>query len=283
MTTSNYQVKTMSRSQLDMVIDWAAKEGWNPGLHDMEAYYAADRKGFLIGYLDGEPIASISVIKYDDSFGFLGFYIVKPLFRGKGFGLKIWQAGMEYLKGRNIGLDGVVDQQENYKKSGFRFAYNNIRFQGKGSDKTVENTRITSLNQVTLKQIKKFESHFFPVPRPKFIEKWIQMPASYGYAILEDGDIKAYGVMRKCRDGYKIAPLYAEEAQQAHELFEMFCSHAQTHEHIYIDIPEINAEALALAKMHNMTEVFQTARMYTGEFPKLPIVKIFGITSFEIG
>ena len=283
MTTSNYQVKTMSRSQHDMVIDWAAKEGWNPGLHDIDAYYAADRKGFLIGYLNGEPIASISVIKYDDTFGFLGFYIVKPPFRGKGYGLKIWQAGMEYLKGCNIGLDGVVDQQENYRKSGFKLAYNNIRFQGKGSGKSIENTKIISLNQVTLKQIKKFEGDFFPVPRPKFIEKWIQMPASYGYAILEDGDIKAYGVMRKCRDGYKIAPLYAEVAEQANELFEIFKSHAQTNEHIYLDVPEVNTEALSLAKRHHMTEVFQTARMYTGEIPKLPIEKIFGVTSFEIG
>ncbi|NPD47266.1 MULTISPECIES: GNAT family N-acetyltransferase [unclassified Lentimicrobium] len=283
MTTINYQVKTISRSQLDMVIDWATQEGWNPGLHDIDAYYAADKNGFLIGYLNGEAIASISVIKYDDTFGFLGFYMVKPKYRGQGYGYKIWQAGMQYLKGCNIGLDGVVEQQENYKKTGFRLAYNNIRFQGKGSGESIENTRITSLNQVTLKQIKKFENHFFPVPRPKFIEKWIQMPASYGYAILEDGDIKAYGVMRKCREGYKIAPLFAEKAEQANELFEIFKSHAQTNEHIYLDVPEINNEALSLAKRYHMTEIFQTARMYTGEIPKLPIEKIFGITSFEIG
>lgn len=283
MTAINFQVKTISRSQLDMVIDWAAQEGWNPGLHDIDAYYAADKNGFLIGYLNGEAIASISAIKYNDTFGFLGFYMVKPKYRGKGYGYKIWQAGIQYLKGCNIGLDGVVNQQENYKKSGFRLAYNNIRFQGNGSGQLIQNPKLTPLNQVTIKQIKKFEKDFFPVPRPQFIEKWIQLPASYGYAILEDGDIKAYGVMRKCREGYKIAPLFAEKAEQANVLFEVFKSHAHTNEHIYLDIPEINSQAMALVKSHKMTEVFQTARMYTGEIPKLPIEKIYGITSFEIG
>lgn len=283
MTIGNFQVKTMSRSQLDMVIDWAAKEGWNPGLNDIDAYYAADKDGFLIGYLNSEAIASISVIKYSKSFGFLGFYIVKPKYRGKGYGYKIWQAGMEYLKGCNIGLDGVIEQQENYKKSGFQLAHNNIRFKGKGSGQIIHNPRIISLNQVTLKKIKKFEKDFFPVLRHRFIEKWIQLPASYGYAILEDGNIKAYGVMRKCRDGYKIAPLYAEATEQAYELFEMFKSHAGKRENIYLDIPETNLEAITLAKEHKMTKVFETARMYTGESPKLPIHKIFGITSFEIG
>jgi Acetyltransferase (GNAT) family len=88
--------------------DWAAEEGWNPGNTDMQAFFAADPGAFLIGRLDGEPVASISVVKYGAGFGFLGFYIVRPLLRGKGYGLQIWRAGMARLEGRNVGLDGVV-------------------------------------------------------------------------------------------------------------------------------------------------------------------------------
>lgn len=283
MTTLNFQVKTISRSQLDIVIDWATKEGWNPGLYDIDAYFAADKNGFFIGYLNGEPIASISAIKYDNNFGFIGFYMVKPKFRGKGFGLKIWQVGMEYLKGCNIGLDGVIEQQSNYMKSGFKLAHKNIRFQSKGSGIQIQKDNIKLLSQVTLRQIKKFEKDFFPVQRHRFIEKWIQLPASYGYAILEDGNLKAYGVMRKCRDGYKIAPLHAEKTEQAYELFETFRGQANTNDNIYLDIPETNTNAITLVNKYQMTKVFETARMYTGKTPELPIEKIFGFTSFEIG
>jgi hypothetical protein len=32
-----------------------------------------------------------------------------------------------------------------------------------------------------------------------------------------------------------------------------------------------------------MSPVFETARMYKGAAPKLPLERIFGITSFELG
>ncbi len=123
-------VRTMSRSELDLAADWAAAEGWNPGLHDTTAFHAADPEGFLIA-LDGEtPVACISVARYGKDFGFLGFYIAHPSARGRGYGMEIWRAGMARLAGRNIGLDGVLAQQANYIKSGFTLAWRNIRFEG---------------------------------------------------------------------------------------------------------------------------------------------------------
>ena len=114
MATGSFKIKTMRREEIDIAIEWAATEGWNPGSHDASCYHAADPNGFLVGYLDQQPIATISAIKYGKSFGFIGFYMVAPAYRGQGYGLQIWNAGLRYLEGRNIGLDGVVAQQENY-------------------------------------------------------------------------------------------------------------------------------------------------------------------------
>ena len=74
----------------------------------------------------------ISAVRYGSGFGFIGFYIVRPNFRGQGYGLQIWNAAMARLAGRTIGLDGVVAQQDNYRKSGFVLAWNNARFEGLG-------------------------------------------------------------------------------------------------------------------------------------------------------
>ena len=129
-TTPQYQIRGMTRNEVDTAIEWAAAEGWNPGLHDATCFFAADPDGFLAGLLDDELVATISVVKYGTSFGFLGLYIVKPTYRGRGYGLGLWNAGIEYLEQRTIGLDGVVAQQDNYRRSGFAFAYRNIRYQG---------------------------------------------------------------------------------------------------------------------------------------------------------
>ena len=44
--------------------------------------------------------------------------------------------------------------------------------------------------------------------------------------------------------------------------------------------PEVNYLALELVKRH---VVFKTARMYKGVTPELPVERIFGITTFELG
>src|SRR5262245_51536006 len=116
MMTSEYRVRVMTRGEVDLAVDWAAAEGWNPGLHDAHCYHAADPRGFLVGLVGNEPVATISAVKYGDSFAFVGFYIVAPAYRGKGHGLALWNAAMKTLRGRNVGLDGVLDQQANYRK-----------------------------------------------------------------------------------------------------------------------------------------------------------------------
>ncbi len=98
----------MSRRELDTAIGWAAAEGWNPGVHDGDCFYHADSNGFLMGLLDDEPIGSISAVRYGSSFGFIGYYIVRPEFRGKGYGLRLWNVAMRNLEGRSIGLDAVA-------------------------------------------------------------------------------------------------------------------------------------------------------------------------------
>jgi GNAT superfamily N-acetyltransferase len=273
----------MTIAELKIAIEWATQEGWNPGLNDADAYYSADPNGFLIAYLDDQPIACISVVKYNEQFGFLGFYIVKPEFRGQGYGWKIWQAGMEYLKGCNVGLDGVVDQQENYKKSGFKLAFRNIRFEGKPISPSNSNYKMTPIQQIPFPLIQEFEKNFFPAKRNRFLEKWIQLPESQGYGILEDGELIAYSVIRKCRKGYKVAPLFAENAEQAEALLVGLSQQVNPDEKLYIDIPEIHTKAVDWIQSHQFKMVFETARMYTGEFPEIPIHQIFGITSFEIG
>ena len=102
----------------------------NPGLADAACFATVDPEGLLIGELDGAPAATISCVDYDARFAFLGFYIVRPDLRGRGYGLRIWNAAVTHAPARTVGLDGVVAQQENYRKSGFRFAYANIRYGG---------------------------------------------------------------------------------------------------------------------------------------------------------
>jgi GNAT superfamily N-acetyltransferase len=283
MANSVYTIRSMTRADLDIAIEWAAAEGWNPGLYDADSFYAADPNGFLLGLLGDEPVATISVVKYGASFGFLGFYIVKPQFRSQGYGIQIWKAGLKYLEGRNIGLDGVTAQQENYKKSGFAWAYANIRQQGMGTGQVPADGGIVSLGTLPFDEIAAYDRPFFPDERTRFLQSWVNQPGSVSLGLVSDGRLAGYGVVRPCRSGYKVGPLFADTPQFAERLFVALEGHAPAGVPVFLDTPAVNVAALDLAQRHKMSAMFETARMYTRESPVLPLDRLFGVTTFELG
>ncbi|MBQ4838040.1 GNAT family N-acetyltransferase [Pseudoalteromonas luteoviolacea] len=290
MDKDNFVIRTMHKSEVDIAINWAAQEGWNPGDCDASSYYSADPNGFLIGLLNNQPIAVISAIKYGTTFGFIGFYIVKPEFRGLGYGYQIWQAAMTYLSGCNVGLDGVVTQQDNYRKSGFELAYRNIRYEG-----VLETSHYMCQSQpdsgticeVDEDLIEDYESQFFPAQRTRFNHQWRAQANACALNLKKGDKICGYGVIRACQTGYKIGPLYADCAQNAKALVLALVSEVEKSiagpVTVFIDMPEQNSAAMAVAESLGMSVAFETARMYTGKFPDLPIGQTFGVASFEIG
>jgi GNAT superfamily N-acetyltransferase len=283
MPKNSYTIRTMTRQEINIAVDWAAAEGWNPGLYDADCFYAADPGGFLVGMLGDEPIATISAVKYGSSFGFIGFYIVKPEYRGKGYGMQIWSAGLESLSGRTIGLDGVTAQQDNYRKSGFALAYSNVRYQGTGGGDYPAGAGIVPLSSLAFDDICAYDQALFPDNRREFLKYWINRPQSAALGIVRDNKLAGYGVLRICRTGFKVGPLFADSPECAEQLFVALKSHAPESAPVFLDIPAVNAAAVDLVNRQNMTVSFETARMYAGKAPDLPINRLFGVTTFELG
>jgi hypothetical protein len=101
--------------------------------------------------------------------------------------------------------------------------------------------------------------------------------------ILQNGKLSGYGVIRACRKGYKVGPLFADSPQLANSLFIALKASVSSGKPVYLDIAEVNQNAIDLAKHHNMQVVFETARMYTQESPTLALVRLYGVTTFELG
>ena len=280
------QIREMRSDEIGLAIDWAAQEGWNPGLDDLASFAAADSQGFLIGLIDDKPAAVISAVRYGSGFAFVGCYIVAPQFRGRGYGWAIWQAAMHRLDGRNIGLDGVVAQQENYRRCGFRLAHRNIRFAGKAgrvSATLPASVSIETIQSQALASIDRYDRDFFADDRSAFLRAWIAQPRAIGQVVKQAGAIVGYGLLRPCRNGYKIGPLFADAPEFAEMLFARLGEAVPVGSDVYLDVPATNREAVSLAERHGLTPVFETARMYTRGEPDISIVRTYGITTFELG
>jgi hypothetical protein len=276
----------MRPDEISIAMNWAAAEGWNPGLADDACFATVDPQGFLIGEVEGEAAATVSCVNYGASFAFLGFYIVRADLRGRGYGLRIWNAAIAHAGARVIGLDGVAAQQQNYRKSGFELAYANIRYGGTvaapEAPRAQVNAQVIALSEIPLADVEAYDATVFPAPRPAFLRAWIGAPGHVGRAVVRDGRLAGWGVIRPCRKGRKIGPLVADDRAAAEVVLSALLAGVGGGE-IFLDVPGINRDAVALAQDLGLAPVFETARMYTGAIPPLRLERIFGVTSFELG
>ncbi|MCP3852034.1 MAG: GNAT family N-acetyltransferase, partial [Gammaproteobacteria bacterium] len=213
-------------------------------------------------------------------------FIVKPDYRNHGLGTQLWFARRKKLQSRLspsacIGMDGVFEMQPFYTKGGFTFSHREIRYEGTGITCTLPQS-VTQLSNVPFKSILNYDTIHFPTERPDFLKAWISQPESLALGVMEGDKLCGYGVIRRCQNGFKIGPLFADNTKIALDLFNGLSNHAEG-EPFFIDIPEINNSAMNIAKDKGLKEVFGCARMYFGDKPVLPDANIYGVTTFELG
>lgn len=292
---AGFEIKGASAADLALIRDWADEEGWNPGDSDRFAFAVADPQGFLVGRLGGEPVACISAVRYGADFGFIGFYIARPAVRGQGYGIRLWQAAMERLDGRLVGLDGVVAQQDNYRKSGFLPAWNNVRHEGAprtggnggldgpdGDDGSADGVEIVDAATLPFGQLAEYDRRFFPSPRDAFLAAWVGLPGRTALAAVRDGRIEGLGVIRPCSAAARVGPLYAATPGIAAALLRRLAEHAPDGV-VAVDVPDAHPKATALLAGLGLVPTFEAARMYTGRAPDVDLAGMYGVTSLELG
>jgi GNAT superfamily N-acetyltransferase len=268
---------------LKSLVKWAEEEGWNPGLNDAEVFWKTDPDGYYGYYYKGELIAGGSIVSYEGQFGFMGFFIVKPGYRSHGIGRKLWYQRRDTLisrlnKSATIGMDGVIAMQPFYNKGGFEIEFRDERHERIGEGFEIDKS-ISSIEEKNFDSILSYDKKSFGFSRPQFLIPWLKQSTVKTFKYVEDKKLKGFAVIRKANKG---CPLFADNPEIAEELYKA-CLNSVIGEPLYIDIPMINQEAVALIKKYNTTYVFECARMYYGKPPDIEINKVFGITTFELG
>ena len=279
------EFKQLGRRDFDTLMDWTDCEGWNPGRYDREAFWNQDPQGYRGLHMDGELIAGGSIVSYDGAFGFMGFFIVRPEFRGFGIGRHLWVQRRDTLlqrldSGAAIGMDGVVDMQPFYGKGGFTKQFADVRHVRKGE--RMELHPEVAVGPGDLLDLNAYDKSCFLFDRPRFLASWTNQPEGRVFRFIRAGRIMGWAALRTAAQGRRIGPLFADSAEVAEALYHA-CLDAAPGEEVHIDVPMCNGEAVALVNGKGAEPVFECARMVHGHAPAWPMERIYGITSFELG
>ena len=296
--TIHGHLRPMRRAEFDVLVEWAAAEGWNPGLHDPDCFWSADPGGFVAVELDGTLAAGGSIVSYGGKYGFMGFFIVRPDLRGRGIGRRLWHARKQLLldrlePGAAIGMDGVFAMEPFYAKGGFVREHRELRFEAaasrhaasciaRGPDANRCDAAIVPVGQVPMEDLIRYDALHFPGPRERLIRCWLSQPGALAIAAIQHGSVAGLAVARQARTAARIGPLFANSAPIAESLLAHLLD-ALPGVPVHLDVPERNPDAMALVGRHGMREVFGCAKMTLGTPPALPWNRIYGVTSFELG
>jgi GNAT superfamily N-acetyltransferase len=273
-------IRTMRVSDLGTVLNWAAEEGWNPGHDDTNAFFAADPDGFFLAESDGEPIASISVVNHTEQFSFLGLYICRPAFRGRGIGLALWNHALHHAGARTIGLDGVPAQLANYEKSGFVSAGSTLRFEGELAGEP--DGTIRTLKQADIPALTALDEAENGYRKERFLNAWLcSGDTRMSVVLTPNAAIEGFATVRLCRKGAKIGPVIAADAVAALRLIKAAAA-AIDQTYVIVDVPAENRLLVAELEHLDMQMTFPTARMYRGE-PAVMGPSLQAVATLELG
>lgn len=251
--------------EIGLILDWAAEEGWNPGLDDAAAFHAADPEGFFLAEREGRPVAAISVVNHSDAVAFLGLYLCRPDWRGQGIGFALWTHALGHAGARAVGLDGVPAQQANYARSGFVHAGASLRFEGRLA--AAPSGRVRPFGAADIAAVALLDRAATGYARPRFISAWTAPTATRRTLVLEGREgLTGFATIRRCGRGAKIGPIVAADADDGLALARATLDvlPAQT---AIIDVPKGNPAMIARLRAEGFAETFATARMFRGPAP----------------
>ena len=274
MTEATFRTATLP--EVAEMLDWAAAEGWNPGLEDATAFYASDPEGFFIAEVAGKPVAAISVVNHSNDFAFLGLYLCQPAYRGQGIGFALWSHALAHAGTRTVGLDGVPAQEANYAKSGFVRTGRTRRLCGTLPSAASPAREVTPGDLPALAALD-FQANGFS--RPIFLAEWTGPTESRRTVLHEEGT--GVATARLCRDGCKIGPIVAPSPEDALALA-IAAASALGQSQAIVDAPEGSAQFGQLLEDRGFQETFATARMYRGPAPQTGAT-LQAIATMELG
>ncbi|KAF2729218.1 hypothetical protein EJ04DRAFT_580790 [Polyplosphaeria fusca] len=213
--------------------------GWNRDPDDAITHYRVGGDGakwILAARKDNDkPEGCVVAFTYPNGTGWIGFFCVNAPFRQNGLGRLLWR-GLEdeYLSTNTltIGLDGVEQQVPTYTRRGYQVCAR-IPLMMRPSllerpmatkiPELSNGEKVVDIRDVEPRALAAVDLAHTGLDRTVLWteEALFSRQDAYGYAIVSGGDLTGFVLVRRCEQGHRVGPLYAETYAQGQTLLEL--------------------------------------------------------------
>jgi ribosomal-protein-alanine N-acetyltransferase len=288
-------IRPARASDIPEIVRWARSEEFAPGFGDVDIYRNTDKQGVWVGWVDSTPVGCIAGIKYNNIYGFIGLYIVRPEYRGQGYGHRLWEQALRHLQDvKCVGLEAASHLITNYAEWGFKTSSQTIRWQlfnsedGLSSQAALnpQDLNVVSGPDIPLEAIKKYDSEREFTARPHFLSQWLKHPSGKVIALIDKyNHCHGFARIRPCLlpagEGWRIGPILADSPVLAKALIlNLLIEHKGV---ILIDSPQRNDNSQSLLSSLGFREISATTRMYKGSHKVVLTKDVYGLACLELG
>ena len=288
-------IRPARASDIPEIVRWARSEEFAPGFGDVDIYRNTDKQGVWMGWVDSTPVGCIAGVKYNNIYGFIGLYIVRPEYRGQGYGHRLWEQALRHLQDvKCVGLEAASHLITNYAEWGFKTSSQTIRWQlfnaedGLSAQAVLDPQDLNTVSgpEIPLEAIKKYDSEREFTARPHFLSQWLEHPSGKVIALIDKyNHCHGFARIRPCLlpagEGWRIGPILADSPVLAKVLIlNLLNEHKGV---ILIDSPERNHNAQSLLSSLGFREISATTRMYKGSHKAVLTKDVYGLACLELG
>ena len=287
--TAHPDIRPMTRDELDVVLDWADEEGWNPGLADADVFWRIDRSGLWAVDVDGVLVGSGATIAHGSNHVVIGLVHVRPEHRRQGIATRTFPwlvdgALSRMAEGTTVALDVPDHLHDLAERFGFRPVRRIARMVGRAAEsrRGAHAGEVRALASVPVDAVVDYDATHVGAQRRDLLETWLHPQGGFSLGVYEGRALRGMAVMRPARRGYRIGPLFADDPDIAEELMGSLSRLVLGHT-VTLDVPTDNPHALALAARHGLTETSSVVHLELGDVAPAPEGSVYAVTSVEIG
>ncbi len=283
------EVRPLTRDELDVVLRWAVDAGWNPGLHDADALWAADPDALGGVEVDGMLVGAGATVRRGSRAGGVGLLLVEPSHRSRGIGSLTFPFLVDGALSRlEAGAGLVLDCPESYQDFCERFGFVPVRRVARSTAVATLGRRgpytgqLRALAQLPFDRVVAYDAKFSGGERPDFLRAWMTPKGGLGLGAYEAGWLIGMAILRPAHDGYRIGPFYAESRDIAEDLF-VALSGTVVGQKLVLDVPLEDPDIVAFASSKGFTLAAQAVHMQLGQVVEGPREQVYGESTLEYG
>ncbi|WP_330633440.1 GNAT family N-acetyltransferase [Halocatena halophila] len=126
------RIEPLGDDDLAPAMALSTQAGWNQCPADWERLFELAPDGCFGGYVDGELVATTTVLTFDRAVAWIGMVLVAQPHRQQGFGSTLFERGLSYAREQAaaVGLDATTAGRGLYERQGFRDTHTVERWAG---------------------------------------------------------------------------------------------------------------------------------------------------------